>query len=155
MHKSHCKRGHKFKGKNLHVNSKGYWVCRACKRYRADRTRATPQGKAMRRRHRIKLLYGLTPEKLIELLVKQNNCCLLCDRPFTERKPGREGNGSAWVVDHCHKTKKFRGLIHQKCNFALGYLEDSPDLCIKAAYYLERFNAIRVEGSTKTVLRKA
>lgn len=40
------------------------------------------------------------------------------------------------VVDHCHKSNKFRGLICRRCNFGIGYLQDNPKNCQRAAKYL-------------------
>ena len=41
-------------------------------------------------------------------------------------------------VDHCHKTKKLRGLLCSGCNTGLGQFKDDPTLLRKAADYLER-----------------
>jgi len=47
------------------------------------------------------------------LLEMQKGPCELCDTK-TEDK---------FYLDHCHKTNKLRGVLCQKCNFALGHLE--------------------------------
>ena len=39
-------------------------------------------------------------------------------------------------VDHCHKTKLFRGWLCHSCNVALGHVEDSSELLLKLAQYL-------------------
>lgn len=50
------------------------------------------------------------------------------------------------AVDHCHKTNVIRGLLCGRCNPALGYLQDSPDLARRAALYLEeRINGISID----------
>lgn len=41
------------------------------------------------------------------------------------------------VLDHCHKTDKFRGYLCSQCNVALGMLEDSPHRLIALIKYLE------------------
>jgi hypothetical protein len=56
-------------------------------------------------------------------------------------------NGGCWVcerkpqshfslhIDHCHKTKKVRGLLCQRCNQALGLMKDNGILLKKLAEY--------------------
>jgi hypothetical protein len=41
--------------------------------------------------------------------------------------------------DHDHALNIFRGTLCERCNFAIGHLQDNPDLCRNAAEYLERF----------------
>jgi len=135
---THSPRGHEYTAENSYPNPKGYKQCRACRKLRADSFRATAEGKECRRWHRFKTLYGLTKEQIERQLEAQSYLCAMCNRPFTPRKEGTEGNGTAWVVDHDHLTEKFRGLVHQNCNLAIGYLEDNPELCRLAAAYLER-----------------
>lgn len=55
--------------------------------------------------------------------------CQICDRhedEFSRRLS----------VDHCHKTGKLRGLLCHQCNFALGSLQDDPNIAASAAAYL-------------------
>ena len=62
------------------------------------------------------------------LLEKQKNLCAIC------------GNGEktrALSIDHCHKTKKVRGLLCKKCNTAIGMLNDNPELVLSAYNYLQ------------------
>lgn len=40
------------------------------------------------------------------------------------------------VVDHCHKTGRFRGLLCSKCNQAIGLLRDSSSNAMAAYRYL-------------------
>jgi hypothetical protein len=40
-------------------------------------------------------------------------------------------------VDHNHATGEIRGLLCQACNHAIGKFKDKPELCRKAADYLE------------------
>ena len=39
-------------------------------------------------------------------------------------------------MDHCHKTKKFRGWLCNQCNFSIGGLGDDVEGVIKALNYL-------------------
>jgi hypothetical protein len=46
-------------------------------------------------------------------------------------------NYNALIIDHCHKTGKFRGLICWNCNVALGHFRDNPEAMRAAIAYLE------------------
>ena len=73
--------------------------------------------------------YGISPEQFAELLKTQRGCCAGCLRPF-------ESN-SEIGVDHDHDTGEIRGLLHRKCNTALGMVYDSPESLRHLAAYLE------------------
>ncbi len=59
--------------------------------------------------------YGLTPEDVSNRLREQKDLCAFCKKPFTEDRPP--------VVDHCHSTKKLRGMVHRGCNTLIGQVE--------------------------------
>lgn len=61
------------------------------------------------------------------LLEKQNNLCAIC---FTPPK------GTRLSVDHCHKTKRVRGLLCRKCNAAIGLLNEDKGNIQRAMQYL-------------------
>lgn len=44
--------------------------------------------------------------------------------------------GKTLVFDHCHKSNKFRGYLHNSCNRALGVLGDDVQSIINAINYL-------------------
>lgn len=64
--------------------------------------------------------YGLTLEDYREMLKNQNNACKICQAPPKEKR--------RLCVDHCHKTGKVRGLLCDKCNKAIGLLNDDIKL---------------------------
>lgn len=68
--------------------------------------------------------YGLTEERYQEMLKAQEGKCALCR------------SEAPLHVDHCHKTKKVRGLLCQACNTGIGKLRDDPDLMRRAAEYV-------------------
>jgi hypothetical protein len=73
-----------------------------------------------------------------KLLKRQSNVCAICKRPETGLyKKGELTRNKDLAVDHCHKTNKVRGLLCQKCNHAVGLLQNNPDICRMAANYLE------------------
>ena len=51
----------------------------------------------------------------------------------------RQHDNSNWCLDHDHKTGKFRGWLCNKCNSALGWLEDDINYTRRALNYLENF----------------
>ena len=71
--------------------------------------------------------FNLSFEEYKKLIDTQKGLCAICDK---------KDNGRALTIDHCHKTKKVRGLLCKKCNTAIGMLEDNPSLIEKAFWYL-------------------
>lgn len=62
------------------------------------------------------------------MFAAQKGLCKICQKPETFRK-----NLS---VDHCHATRKIRGLLCVKCNAALGAFGDDIELLEAAIAYL-------------------
>jgi hypothetical protein len=60
--------------------------------------------------------YGITLDDFNKMAEQQGHKCKICET--TEPK----GMG-AWHVDHCHETKKVRGLLCNNCNTKLGWYE--------------------------------
>ena len=75
------------------------------------------------RQMNLKKQYGITLEQYNTMFIFQGGVCLVCGRPETASRNGKVKNLS---VDHNHVTDKIRGLLCQKCNSALGLLEDNP-----------------------------
>lgn len=76
-----------------------------------------------------KYLYGLSQLGYIELLLKQDGKCAICDN---------EMNG--WhepQIDHDHKTGKVRGLLCGKCNTGLAKFRENTTSLLKAIKYLK------------------
>lgn len=85
----------------------------------------------IRRRNSIlKSKYGITIDQYYEIFRKQGRKCKLCGMKTHNRK-------SDFVVDHCHKTGRIRGILCFRCNSKLGMYRDDPKLLRKAADYLE------------------
>jgi hypothetical protein len=59
---------------------------------------------------------------------KQEGKCLIC------KKTGK------LVVDHCHSTKKVRGLLCNNCNVGLGAFKDNCEFLSDAVIYLKKEN---------------
>jgi hypothetical protein len=80
-------------------------------------------------------MYGIVDSEVRKLLETQNNSCSICEKIFI---PGNRQ--TSFHVDHDHATGKVRGLLCGKCNSALGFLDDSFSLCIRAADYIRRIS---------------
>ena len=80
----------------------------------------------------IKRRYGFAKSDYEAMLLEQQNQCKIC---------GKLGNPSKarekLFVDHCHKTKKVRGLLCRGCNSAIGHMNDNVDWLYKAISYLK------------------
>lgn len=63
----------------------------------------------------LKTKYGLSVEQHQVMLRQQSGHCKMCG----EIKP--------LVIDHCHKTKKVRGLLCIGCNTAVGHYENHKE----------------------------
>jgi len=80
------------------------------------------------RKSSLKLRYNLSIEQWKEAFKRQNGHCGICDIKFTKKNSAH--------TDHCHKTKRFRGLLCKRCNLMLGYSRDSKTILTKAMRYL-------------------
>ena len=69
--------------------------------------------------------HGLTPEDYDTQYALQEGKCQICG-VFK----------SKLYVDHCHRSKKLRGLLCSVCNLGIGHFKDSPEILMKAAEYL-------------------
>lgn len=59
--------------------------------------------------------------------------CAICKEPQSVLL---KGELKRLAVDHCHKTKKIRGLLCDNCNKGLGLFKDKPELLNSASEYL-------------------
>lgn len=72
----------------------------------------------------LKRHYGLREEDVIRIVAQQGGLCPICLKPEPD------------VVDHCHKTGRVRGILHRRCNSALGTFGDCVDGLERAIGYL-------------------
>lgn len=80
------------------------------------------------RRHDRKRKYGITDDQFDSRFKAQGAACGIC----RTEDPGPLG----WTVDHDHSTGKFRGILCNACNKAIGLLRDDPALVRAAESYL-------------------
>lgn len=82
-------------------------------------------------------LRGITLEDYHRMIEEQDNKCILCHLEET-RIDGRTKMKQRLVLDHCHKTNKFRGLICHACNLAIHKLENTYSLAYRWARYIKQ-----------------
>lgn len=122
---------YQHKGKRT---SEGYRnpVCKTCHTKKSIEWAKANKDKvaAHRRKRNLKQKYSISVETYEEMLKEQNGVCFICSSPPVRRRLN---------VDHCHTTGKVRRLLCDKCNMALGLLEDDKERLVKVRKYLEDF----------------
>ncbi len=104
-----------------------------CKECRKDAAKVwlqdnTTKGRAARRKWKLRVKFGITPEIYAEMSNAQRGVCAIC------------GNGPEpkqyLDIDHCHKTGKVRGLLCNMCNRSIGSFSDSTKRISSMIRYL-------------------
>ena len=106
---------------------------RACKNRRKQRNPIEWQRR--QREQNLSFKYGLSIEKLERIVTEQDGCCAIC---------GIQQGGTKYkrlCVDHCHSSKRIRGLLCHNCNHLLGHAKDNSEILYNAAKYLENHYA--------------
>ena len=94
--------------------------------------------KKQKRKYNYKARYGITVDDYNEMYISQDGKCAICR---TDKKLK-----GYFHVDHCHDTKKIRGLLCMRCNSGIGYFKDNILNLEKAIVYLN--------NSTKDIIIK-
>jgi hypothetical protein len=108
--------------------------CRECKRTRWREWAKTSEGKATKRRGRLRIAFGITEEDYQRMHADQKAVCAICGQP--ETKVHHAGTPLKLSVDHNHTTGAVRSLLCSSCNVGLGSFFDDPSRLIEAARYL-------------------
>jgi|TARA_R110000868_G_scaffold345734_2_gene606849 hypothetical protein len=88
--------------------------------------------KAHRRKRNLKAKYGISVEEYDKMFEEQNGSCFICFSLPTRRRLS---------VDHNHTTGQVRRLLCDKCNLAIGLLEEDQERLEKVRRYLENFTS--------------
>lgn len=120
-------------------------MCRSCydkwrwKEKREERLKAhkerSSKNKGKIRGYALYRKFKITHQDYLNMLANQNGKCKICNSASTGDK-----NKKHFLVDHCHKTGKIRGLLCRPCNQGLGAFKDSIESIIKAGMYLSEHN---------------
>ncbi len=95
--------------------------CKACCKEIRDRTSHTVIKRHSNNMACVKHHYGLTENKLQDMLLEQQGCCVICNVDFGLKLVANKGR--QYHIDHSHDTGKVRGLICTSCNTYVGALE--------------------------------
>ena len=86
------------------------------------------KGNASSRKSFLFKKYGLDDTTIQAMIQLQGGVCPICHQSFANVKP---------YIDHDHRTGANRGMLCQKCNTALGMVNDSVDSLLRAIKYLQ------------------
>lgn len=81
--------------------------------------------------------YGITVDDYLKMHDAQNGVCAICKCGETS-VDNKTKKIRRLAVDHCHDSKKIRGLLCSKCNTGLGSLGDNTATLLSAVAYLEK-----------------
>lgn len=112
---SWCKQCHRDYAKNHHIDN---W------KYRRDRQ--------LQRR------FGITQKEYDQMYADQDGRCFIC-RLSETKIDSRTGKAQNLCVDHSHETGKVRKLLCNRCNTALGLMEENVELYKQHLSYIEIF----------------
>lgn len=154
-----CKKCQKLRGqkyneshKEEHRNSQKKWVKsnpEVNKKWR-DKNPEKIKGYVLKQN------YGISIEEKNRMLLKQDNCCSICNINILEYLEKQKGNKIIhdFCVDHNHETGQLRGLLCGPCNRAIGLLLDNALLLRKAADYLDFHDSLPIEQSNIVPIKK-
>ena len=115
-------------------------LCRQCRAPRdSEKVKCSVCNKNARL-SRLKKL-GLPQDEVEKASIAIDNHSGFCDCCGISEPGGRD----EWCVDHDEKLKKFRGILCNACNSAIGHALDNPERLRAAAVYLEeKHRAIQI-----------
>jgi len=58
---------------------------------------------------------------------------------YVEQRKQNIRSSNNLLVDHCHVTGKYRGLLCNRCNTSLGFVNDDIELLEKMVNYLKEY----------------
>ena len=93
-------------------------------------TKTTEEIKLAAKIRMLKYRYDITLEEYEAMYANQNCKCAICKKDY------QLGGSKGLYVDHDHKTMEVRGLLCNKCNSAIGQLQECKHILTEAIKYL-------------------
>lgn len=98
------------------------------RRGRAANARAwRRQNPLLAKQNELRRRFGISLAEYEQMLAEQDGKCAIC---------GQKDEWFSLAVDHCHNTKRIRGLLCSQCNRGIGLFHDKAELLEAAAAYL-------------------
>ena len=85
----------------------------------------------------LKREYKVSLDEYRQMYINQDGKCAICNSVGFKLNSDRVANSVTLNLDHCHVTKKPRGLLCHNCNRALGMFNDDMDVLSKAILYIK------------------
>lgn len=79
--------------------------------------------------------YDITLNQYDAMFDEQNGVCAICGKPETKKY---HGVLSRLSVDHNHDNKVVRGLLCQKCNAVLGFVNEDITILLEMIKYINK-----------------
>lgn len=94
------------------------------RKYQSD-----PVYRAKKNKSNVLSKHGVKRHEYEAMVVAQGGTCAIC-----KKIP----SGRGFNIDHCHNTKRVRGLLCTNCNLAIGHMEDDTERLHAAIAYLQK-----------------
>ena len=105
------------------------WAAKNAERVRTQQKRYRSQQQAQIRVAEACRKYSLTREQTEDLMARQS--CDVCGKPFGAIRNGRH-------IEHDHVSGRVRGVVHPRCNIAIGVVEEPGLLNAVVAYLTQQ-----------------
>ena len=132
-------------GGTLRYGPPGY-NCIKCSTAHSKASKQTDKYKEIARRSQFERRYGVSLDRMREILSTQNNKCAICAATSPGHKHG-------WAMDHDHATLVIRGVLCHHCNVGLGGFKDSRAALNAAVQYLA-WHSAKAATTEATVTRE-
>ncbi len=107
-------------------------VCKSCVSEYRKKWWENGGGKEKQRDTNLKRAYGIDSSEWQRLFELQKGCCVSCERHQSSMLKSLH-------VDHCHKSGKVRALLCDRCNRALGIMDEDAVSIRKLAEYANEY----------------
>lgn len=122
--------------KDVHGFNQKTATCSKCRNKHSREMYPEKRSGIKDRPDKLKRLYGTTYEHVVRTLEKQHGLCAnrACGKEISLEVKGTMKNRA--VIDHDHKTGKFRALLCSHCNGSLGLIETKRNMLLGLIEYL-------------------